>query len=233
MNLEATTRLVAERELITSKTLELTAGGCSITFCLETINADAKRKLKAGYDERFPVPPVIVHKTPVGTAARFDLESEAYQAKLTEWYESLSYGVLGSTLGLTDDEVRDLENCLPAEFMSELFSTASLINGVQSEPLADIIKDAMWAPEVLAWIETYKAKGDEVQVTDTPLFRQMEAMIEAGFTFRQWDDLSPRERMLVINWHEYKMVREGYISWWTTNKHASPQSPNPMRRMVE
>ena len=232
MDQDAVIRLVAERELHTSRTLELQADDCILIFELATIPADLKLRVRKDYDEHFPVPPVVSHATPIGNLARFNLDDPAYQQQLVVWHESLTYGVLSATMGLSEAEVRDLENSLPAAFMMELSSTAELINGVQSEPLADLIKEAMWAPEVLAWIESYRSKGDEVKITDKPLFRQMEAMLAAGMNFKQWDELTPREKMLILNWHDYKAIREAYINWWTLSKNATGESKNPMRHTL-
>lgn len=229
MEQDAVIRLVAERELHTSRILELQAGDCTIIFELATIPAELKLRVRKDYDENFPVPPVVSHQTPIGNIARFNLEDAEYQVQLAAWHDSLTYGVLSATMGLTEQEVRELEGLIPASFMMELSSTAELINGVQSEPLADLIKEALWAPEVLAWIESYRSKGDEVKITDKPLFRQMEAMLAAGMNFKQWDELTPREKMLILNWHDYKAIREAYINWWTLSRNETAESKNPMR----
>jgi hypothetical protein len=198
-------------------------------FELATITAEQKRDVRKEYDGNFPVPPVIAVKTPQGAVARFNLEDTAYQAQLSEWHDSLSYAVLAATMGMIVSEVKALELLLPNDFMSELFSTAELINGIQSEPLADLIKDSIWSPEVLTWVETYRSKGDDISITDKPLYRQMEAMVAAGWKFLDWESATPRERLLLLNWYDYKQLREAYISWWSTEKNKTAESKNPMR----
>ena len=233
MDQDATIRLIAERELHTTKTVELVAGGCAIIFDLTTIPYSLKRVIRKQYDLDFPVPPVVIHTTPAGNFARFDVENKDYQEKLTEWQCTQSYGVLAGTLGMSVDEVKDLESHLPCNLMEELFSTSELINGVQSEPLADLIKESIWSPEVMAWIENYTPPpgNNDIKISDKPLFRQIDAMLTAGLDFERWEAMTPRERMLIMSWYDYKNVKEGYVSWWYREKDKGSKDRfiNPMR----
>ena len=53
--------------------------------------------------------------------------------------------------------------------------------------------------------------------------------LKSGMNFKQWDELTPREKMLILNWHDYKAIREAYINWWTLSRNETAESKNPMR----
>lgn len=232
MEQAAIIRLVAERELIASSDVIISSDDADITFHLSTISAEDKRRLRHTHDQGFPVPPVVSVPTPGGAVARFDLESADYQKELDRWHEQMSYGVLAATLGVEVAEVKMLEHLLPNDAMLQLFSTAELINGVQSDPLADLIKESIWSPEVLTWLASQKPKADEVQIADTSLFRQMEAMAAAGWKFGDWESATPRERLLLLHWYDYRCMREAYVTWWYGDRNKGNESNNPHRQTL-
>ena len=213
-------RLVVERDLQDSRVLSVTlADGTSLSFDIHTISLEEKNKLRKDYNAKFPAPPVIVHDTPGGKVAQFDLQSEDYQKKIVDWQTELSKAVLATSCGLEVADVIELERILTNEQYTQLHSTVELLNGVHSEPMADLLRDAMWSPEVATWIETYKPSDPNgLKITDTVLFRELECMIAAGLSLRDWEDLSPRERLTYLEWHNYKQAREAYSNWWSFDK---------------
>lgn len=203
-------RLLLERDLRDSRMLSyMAADGSEVEFELKTLTRQEKDELKALYDKTFPVPPIAASEN--GTA-QFDLESTEYQIRLSEWSQSLTYGILAKTIGIEADGIRWIECHFPPKFVTELFSTVELINGIHSDPLADLVRESMWAPEVLAWVETSKPKHPDLKLSETALYREIDCMIAAGLSMEQWNKLSPRERMIYMNWNDYTKAKEGYIS---------------------
>jgi len=144
--------------------------------------------------------------------AQFDLENQAYQDALSNWNDRLARGVLAASLGISEEEVAVIEGSFSRSFVNKLFATIELLNGIQSDPLVDLVREAMWAPEVTTWLETATPKDDGIRLTDTPLFREMEAMIAAGITLAEWEKLSPRHKIMYLNHFTYKQAREAYIT---------------------
>ena len=202
-------RLLLERDLMDSREIVYEApDGVEIVFSIRTLTTDEKTALRKYYDTSFPVPPVVT--TNLGLA-RFNVTDETYQARLSEWSLSLSRGVLAETIGLSEQDIEALEGMFPPVFVQHLFSTIELINGVQSDPLADLIREAMWAPEVLTFAERHQPAEGGVKITETPLFREIDCMIAAGLKLRDWELLSPREKMTYMNWRDYSQAKEAYV----------------------
>jgi hypothetical protein len=202
-------RIILERDLTDSRSVTYDLpDGTVAEFVIHTLTNEQKLEIRRTYDKFFPTPPTITTKAGI---VQFDLEDEAYQKKLQDWNLRLSRGVLAATLKITEEEVALIELQFPREFVGELFAKIELLNGIQSDPLIDLVRDAMWAPEVLTWLETHKGNDDGVKVSDTPLFREMEAMVACGLTLAQWEDLSPRHKIMYLNYHTYKTAREAYI----------------------
>jgi hypothetical protein len=202
-------RIILERDLTDSRTVPYTLPtGETAEFTIYTLSNEEKQAIRREYDKHFPTPPVVTDK--VG-ATRFNLDDEAFQRSLQEWNLKLSRGVLAATLKITEEEVAYIEANFPRDFVSELFATIELINGVQSDPLIDLVREAMWSPEVLTWMETHRSDDNATKVTDTPLFREMEAMVACGLTLDQWEALSPRHKIMYLNFHTYKGAREAYM----------------------
>lgn len=217
-------RLVVERDLHDSRVLSFTCpDGTLLEFQISTLSADAKREILTRLDKEFPIPPTVVIPIPnMPGAVRFDLEDTEYLKKLDAWHQRLAHELLGASAGLTGEEIQDLPQILPAEFIHQLHKTIELINGIQSEPLMDLIRDAMYAPEVLTWTETYKPKAGGCVITDTPLFREFEAMVECGLRLDEWKKLLPREKVLYMTFHESRKFREAYANWFSMEKSQSP-----------
>lgn len=212
-------RLVVERDLTDSRDLSVElADGTRLLFNVHTVSLDEKNALRLHYNAKFPAPPVLVHNTPVGRVAQFDLQNPEYQSKIIAWQAELSKAVLATSCDLTVEEVLELEKILTHEQYSELHSTVELINGVHSEPMQTLVRDAMWAPEIESWLATYKGEPDGVKITDTVLFREMECIVAAGLTLRDWEGLSPRERMTYLEWHSFRQARESYQNWWAYSR---------------
>lgn len=203
-------RIILERDLTDSRIITYTLpDGSEAEFVIQTLTAEEKDKIRKEYDKFFPTPPVVQSK--LGTA-QFDLEDEQFQDALQKWNLRLSKAVLASTLGVSEREVNLIEQCFPREFVNKLFATIELLNGIQSDPLIDLVREAIWSPEVTTWIETSPPKPDSIKVSDTPLFREMEAMIACGLTLDQWEKLSPRHKIMYLNHHTYKVAREAYVT---------------------
>ena len=217
-------RMLLERDLTDVRVVPITLeDGTVIEFTLRTLPAEQKRHIRAEWDQKFPVPPTITVDTPGGPLAKFDLENKAYHDLLGKWQVGLANAFLAATLGITVEELRDLESQFPAGTLTPVFGTAELINGIQSEPLMDLIREALWAPEVLAWVETYKGEPDDLQISDTPLYREMECIVASGLTLDQWQQLSARQKMLYMTWHDAKTFREAYVNWHTVKKTEGTQ----------
>jgi len=203
-------RIILERDLTDSRIVPYTLpSGERVEFVIHTLSNEEKQAIRREYDKHFPTPPVMADKVGV---TRFNLEDEAFQRSLQEWNLKLSRGVLAAALKITEDEVAYIEANFPRDFVAELFATIELINGIQSDPLIDLVREAMWSPEVLTWLETHRSDDNATKVTDTPLFREMEAMIGCGLTLDQWEALSPRHKIMYLNFHAYKCAREAYLS---------------------
>ena len=209
-------RLVVERDLTDSRELDFELeDGSLLSFTITTITNEQKNAIKKRYDPQFPAPPLETYDTPLGSIVRFDLTDQDYKLKIKAWEQKMSRAVLADSLGISEDQAQALESTLTFPQYTKLRSAVELINGVHSEPMADLVKDAMWAPEVSTWLQTYKPKIDSIKITDTILFKEMECVIAAGMTLRQWDQCSPRERMLYLEWFAFKNAKEAYINWWT------------------
>lgn len=209
-------RILLERDLSDSRTLdyELPSGEVA-EFTINTISQEEKQSIRKRYDKFFPTPPVIHDRLGI---PQFDLEDAKFQEDIHEWNQMLSRGVLAATLGITDEEVTLIEQSCPRVFVNKLFATIELLNGIQSDPLVELVKEAIWAPEVMSWLETSVAPIDTIKVTDTPLYREMESMTSAGLDLDQWENLSPRHKIMYINFHTYKQAREAYIQEMTEKK---------------
>jgi hypothetical protein len=212
-------RMLLERDLVDTREIKIpTKDGTEVAFSLKTLTSEQKTEIKARWDATFPVPPVKTVQTPVGSMARFDLENPDYHERLSKWHQGLQRDFLAATLGITAEEFASIEELFPDGVLSPLFGTAELINGIQSEPLMELVKEAIWAPEVLTWLETYKGKPDDLKISDTPLFREIECVVAAGLTLEQWGKLPARQKLLYITWHDAKSFREAYVNWSTMPK---------------
>lgn len=212
-------RMLLERDLTDTRVVPISLeDGTVIEFTLRTLSAEEKRAIRTEWDRRFPVPRTITVEMPTGPMAKFDLEDKDYHDRLGKWQVGLGNAFLAATLGITPDELDELERQFPPGALSPVFGTAELINGIQSEPLMDLVKEALWAPEVLAWVETYRGEPDDLQISDTPLYREMECIVAAGLTLDQWQQLSARQKMLYLSWYDAKTFREAYVNWHTAKK---------------
>ncbi len=219
MDLKTVERLVVERDLIDHRVLSFaTLDGTLIDFELVTIENHRKQEVRDRLDQLFPVPPTIAYATPIGPITRFDLESEAYHKLLLDWQINVSTELLGLSMGISGEDVSFLYKNFPSTFITEMQSMIELINGIQSEPMSDLVRDAMYAPEILAWLESYKPKPGELQISDTVLFREMSCIVECGLKLDEWKALSQRQKMIYLTFHDYKIIREGYINWFTFDK---------------
>lgn len=219
-------RMLLERDLTDERKVPIPLpDGTQIEFHLKTLDRETKQRIRSAWDLTFPVPPITTIPTPAGPMAKFDLEDPDYHARLGKWHEGLSRDFLAATLGITGDEFDELEKNFPSGTLSPLFGTVELINGIQSEPLMDLVRDALWAPEVLAWVETYKGEPDDLKISDTPLYREMECIVAAGLNLEQWKGMSARQKMLYLTWFDAKTFREAYVNWHTAKKTKQP-SPN-------
>jgi len=203
-------RIILERDLTDSKEIVYTTpDGKPVSFVIRTLTMEEKQKIRSKYDQFFPIPPVVQGKL---GAPQFDLEEAQFQEALLKWNADLSRGVLAATLGVDDASVTLIEASFPREFVNRLFATIELLNGIQSDPLTELVREALWAPEVVTWLETSPDKGDGIKLSDTPLFREMEAMNTARLTLSDWEKLSPRHKIMYMNYHAYKAAREAYIT---------------------
>lgn len=219
-------RILLERDLVDSRDVFYTLpDGSEATFTIRTLSPDEKLGIRQAYDKFFPSPPVTQNSL---GGAQFDLEDAGFQEALQEWNQKLSKGVLAATLGIEEADVVTIEQKFPREFVNRLFATIELLNGIQSDPLIDLVREAIWAPEVLSWLETSKPKNDDIKIADTPLFREMQAMTAAGLNLDEWEKLSPRHKIMYLNFHTYTAAREAYIHEKTEQK--SKESPTMTRR---
>lgn len=203
-------RIILERDLTDTRSLVYTADdGTEVVFDIRSITAAERQEIRDSHNLSFPTPPVV--QGSLGSP-QFDLQDEAFQEKLHEWNRTLSRSVLAAALGVNEGAVTLIEQTLPREFVNKLFATIELLNGIQSDPLVDLVREALWAPEVLTWLETATPDADNIKITDTPLYREMDTMIGCGLTLDQWEKLSPRHKIMYINFHTYKQAREGYIT---------------------
>jgi hypothetical protein len=212
-------RMLLERDLTDERSVPIKLqDGTEIEAHLRTLDPETKRRIKGEWDLKFPVPPVVSIPTPSGPMAKFDLEDKDYHLRLEKWHEGLAREFLAATLGITVDEFSQLEKSFPQDTLMPLFGTVELINGIQSEPLMDLVREALWAPEVLAWVETYKGDPDDLKISDTPLYREMECVVAAGLNLNLWREMSARQKMLYLTWYDAKTFREAYVNWHTVKK---------------
>ena len=207
---ELVRRIVLERELLDSRRVTYTLpSGERAEFVIKSLSHEEKNRVRDHYDRFFPTPPVTSNSLGI---AQFDLENTNYQLALQSWNERLARGVLAASLEISEDEVEFIEQNFSRSFVGKLFATIELLNGIQSDPLVDLVRDAIFAPEVMTWMEAAPIKEDGIRLTDTPMFREMEAMIAAGLTLHEWENLSSRHKILYLTHHTYKAVREAYIT---------------------
>lgn len=203
-------RLLLERDLVDSRDIVYeTPDGLTIVFTIRTLSAEEKTGIKKKFDMSFPVPPT---KSFERGLARFDIMDPGYQKRLEVWSQGLSRGVLAETIGVSVPDIEYIERLFPVEFVNHLFSSIELINGIQSDPLAELIREAMWAPEVLTFLEKHQTPAGGLTISETPLFREIDCLVAAGLSLREWECLSPREKMTYVNWYDYKVAKEAYIA---------------------
>lgn len=212
-------RMLLERDLQDERELVFEApGGQVIKFKIQTISNEIRREVKRAWDDKFPVPPLKYIQTQVGIFPTFDLEDQDYIDRLRQWDAGYSKDLRARALGISAHEFDILEKALPDDFLGKLFQTIELLNGIQSLPLETLVRDAVWAPEVQTWAESYIPDGESIKITDTPLFRQMDCIIASGLTLEKWEQLSARERLLYMAWYDAKNMKEAYLSWWQNEK---------------
>lgn len=220
-------RMLLERDLTDERSVPINLpDGTRLEVNIRTLDPKVKQEIKSTWDAKFPAPPVVTIDTPGGKMAKFDLADKDYRERLGKWHDGLARDFIAATLGITPDELDHMERSFPTADLAPLFGTVELINGIQSEPLMDLVRDALWAPEVLAWVETYRGEPDDLKITDTPLYREMECVVAAGLTLDQWGSLSARKKMLYLTWFDAKTFREAYVNWNTAQKTKNVNSPN-------
>ena len=220
-------RMLLERDLSDERIVPISLpNGSTMEIPLRTLDKETKQRIKDAWDVKFPVPPIMSIQMPTGPMAKFDLDDADYRVRLSKWHDGLAREFIAATLGITPAEFQELEGTFPSGTLAPLFGTVELINGIQSEPLMDLVKDALWAPEVLTWVETYKGEGDDLKITDTPLFREMECVVSAGLTLEQWKQMSSRQKMIYLTWYDAKTFREAYVNWHTNKKSRPANTPN-------
>ena len=223
-------RLILERDLLDRRVLSLETGdGTLILFRLKSLSDAKKVEITARYDRLFPMPPVKTTPSPVGNLVSFDLENAGYKEQLLQWQTKLGMAFLAETLGVPLECVEQIDSTFPQNVVSELQTTVQLINGTHSEPLMNLVREAMWAPEVLTWIETYKPDDPDFTITDTSLFHEMEVIVASGHTRESWQKLSARDRIIYMAWHDAKSAKEAYSNWYITNKDKKKPGMQPLR----
>lgn len=210
-------RMLLERDLHVLRDEEVVLDdGSVITFAVNTLPNEAKQEIRRVWDQTFPVPPVVSLTMPNSVpVSQFDLEDKSFRAALTVWYQGLANSLFAATLGLSDDDYDKLEHLLPALELARLIAVCELVNGIQSEPLSDLLRDAIMAPEVTRWLETdaKRTDPDDISITDTPLYREIDAALSCGLNLAQWRALSARDRLTYTIFHDAKGLREAYINW--------------------